>query len=75
MSPEQRSARNGKMTAQPKAAAERLQAFAAKHGVTLLREPRLRRRPEGAAEVNDTLIIGLVKEFGLREGDVLSAGI
>lgn len=61
------------VTGMTKAAAERLQTFAAQNGVTLWREPRLRRRPKVAAEVNATLITRFVKEFGLREGQVLSA--
>jgi hypothetical protein len=61
------------LTGQPKAAAERLQAFAASHGVTLWREPRLRRRPKVSAEVDARLINRFVKAFGLREGEGLSA--
>ncbi len=61
------------VTGMTKAAAERLQTFAAQNGVTLWREPRLRRRPKVAVQVNATLITRFVKEFGLREGQVLSA--
>ncbi|MBL8922010.1 MAG: hypothetical protein JNJ54_24385 [Myxococcaceae bacterium] len=60
------------LTGQTKAAAERLQTFARKHGVTLWREPRRRRAPKVAATVNHTLIARFVNDCRLREGAALT---